>query len=74
MKKYNGPPWFYTKWNRTDKFKWYIVGCQGVAQQGSSGLFHVGATKVKACGSFLFTDGPIKTKNKEHFSDLVVTL
>ena len=36
-------------------------------------LFRVGLTRVKACKSFLFTDGPLKVENKEHLNDLVVT-
>ena len=39
----------------------------------STGLFCVGPTKVKACKSLLFTDGPLKVENKEHLVDLGVT-
>ena len=39
-----------------------------------TGLSLVGPTKVKACKSFLFTDGSLKVENKEHLFGFVVTL
>ena len=51
----------------------FIFGCPG-GLGSSTGLFHVGPTKVKACKSFLFTDHPLKVENREHLVDLVVTL
>ena len=35
----------------------------------SSGLFIVGTTKVKACKSYLFSEGSLKVENKEHLFD-----
>ena len=39
-----------------------------------SGLSLGGPTKVEACKSFLFTEGSLKVKNKDHLLDFVVTL
>ena len=35
----------------------------GTAKGSSTRLFRVGPIKVKACKSFLFTDGPLKVEN-----------
>ena len=44
------------------------------ARGSNTRLFLVGLTKVKACKSFLFTEGSLKVENEEHLFDLVVTL
>ena len=64
----------------TDLFKYWalfthmvicknIVGCQGVVQlRGSdSGLSLEGPFRVKACKSFLFTEGSLKDKIKSTY-------
>ena len=44
------------------------------ARGSSTGLLLVGPGKVKACESFLFTEGSPECENKEHLFDFVVTL
>ena len=39
----------------------------GTARGSSTGFSLVGPAKVKACKSFLFTEGTPKVENKEHF-------
>ena len=48
------------------KVETYIVGCLGVVQLPSTGLVPVGPTKVKACKSFLFTEGTPEVEIKTH--------
>ena len=43
------------------------------ARGSSTGLSLVGPTIVKACKSFLFTEGSLKVENKKHLLDFVVT-
>ncbi len=44
------------------------------ARGSSTRLSLVGTTKVKACKSFLFTEGSPEVENKEQLFDIVVTL
>ena len=44
------------------------------ARGSSTVLSLVSLTLVKACKSFLFTEGTLKVENKEHLFDFVVTL
>ena len=42
------------------------------ARESSTGLSLVGLTNVEARKSFLFTEGSLEVKNKEHLLDFVV--
>ena len=44
------------------------------ARGSSTGFSLVGPTNVKACKSYLFTEGSPEVENKEHLFDFVVTL
>ena len=64
---------FFTisKPGKKHKVSKYIVSCWGVVKlRGSStGVLHVGPTKVKAPKSFLFTEGSPEVENKFTFED-----
>ena len=43
------------------------------ARGSNTGLSLLGPTKIKACKSFLFTEGSLRVEDEEHLVNFVVT-